>query len=54
MLKIEPFISERNLAWSSGVPIEVSRGGESPAFRAGKGQILPACEPDRVTVEAMN
>jgi len=27
--------------------------GESPTFRVGKGQVFPACEPDRVTAEAV-
>jgi len=30
---------------SSGGPIEGKQEGESPAFRAGKGQAFPACEP---------
>jgi hypothetical protein len=30
---------------SGGAPIEGKQEGESPAFRAGKGQAFPACEP---------
>ena len=30
---------------SSGGPIEGKQEGETPAFRAGKGQEFPACEP---------
>ena len=30
---------------SSGGPIEGKQEGESPAFRAAKGQEFPACEP---------
>jgi hypothetical protein len=30
---------------SSGGPLEGKQEGESPAFRAGKGQEFPACEP---------
>jgi hypothetical protein len=46
------FLSE-NWLGSVGLPIEVSRKGENPAFRAGKRQVFPSCEPDRVTAEAL-
>jgi len=33
------------VAGSDGAPTEGEQEGESPAFRAGKGQRFPACEP---------
>jgi hypothetical protein len=39
-----PLVPERN-CWSGGVPTEGEQKGESPAFRAGKGQAFPIFEP---------
>ncbi len=50
---VEPVISERTLAVSSGEPIEVSRKGKAPPLERGRGKAFPACEPDRVTAEAV-
>jgi hypothetical protein len=50
---VEAFISERKLAGSSGAPIEVSRKGKAPPLERGRGKVFPACEPDRVTAEAV-
>jgi hypothetical protein len=41
------------IAGSGGVPTEVKQEGESPAFRAGKGQVFPTCELERVTAKAL-
>jgi hypothetical protein len=46
-----PFQTEEKLVFlnefggSGGAPTEGEQGGESPAFRAGKGQVFPHCEP---------
>ncbi len=51
---MESVISERRLAESSGVPIEVSRKGKAPPQESGKGQSIPfPIEPDRVAAEAV-
>jgi hypothetical protein len=41
----ESRVPERLVPVSGGAPNEGSQEGESPAFRAGKGQEFPACEP---------
>jgi len=41
---VNTVVKER-LAGEVGHPSRVSRKGESPAFRAGKGQGFPTCEP---------
>jgi hypothetical protein len=38
-------MSPSEIAGSGGVPTEVKQEGESPAFRAGKGQVFPTCNP---------
>jgi hypothetical protein len=38
-------LSPSEIAGSGGVPTEAEQEGESPAFRAGKGQVFPICEP---------
>jgi hypothetical protein len=45
------FLSENG--WEQWGTHRGEQEGESPAFRAGKGQAFPACEPDRVTAEAL-
>jgi hypothetical protein len=50
---VEPVISERISAGSSGAPIEVSRKGKAPPLERGRGKAFPACEPDRVTAEGI-
>ena len=34
-----------DISGSGGVPIDGEQEGEGPAFRAGKGQVFPTCEP---------
>ncbi len=38
-------MSLRDVCGSVGGPIEGEQEGENPAFRAGKGQEFPTCEP---------
>jgi hypothetical protein len=45
------FLSE--FGGSGGAPTEGEQGGESPAFRAGKGQLFPRCEPRKGRREAL-
>jgi len=42
---VEPIISERRLAGSSGVPIEVSRKGKASPLEAGRGKYSPPANP---------
>ena len=38
-------LSLSDIRGSGGAPPEGEQEGESPAFRAGKGQAFPTCEP---------
>jgi hypothetical protein len=50
---VEPVISER-ICWEQWGTHRGEQEGESPAFRAGKGQGIPfPIEPDRVTAEGI-
>ncbi len=41
---VDAYVREGRLRKRWG-PIEGEQEGENPAFRAGKGQVFPACEP---------
>jgi len=46
-------LSLSEVCWRSGEPIEGEREGESRSFRDRKGQVFPARDPERVTLEAL-
>ena len=46
-------MSLSEVCWRSGEPIEGEREGESRSFRDRKGQVFPARDPERVTLEAL-